>query len=335
MNLLLDQRETQASEQTPMPREFEYEPAPLTEEPVFEETPPSTSPMTDFYEYERPQKSKSYFFPVLLIVVLISAIAGATYFGFFYKPGDLDFLTTLWQKKQPTPSIVAPPTTVVLADTTRSEPAVEPVTSRPESSAVIVQPPATASATMTANDAISQMMNAVDKIVTLIPPSVSLSTLVMDESSFSLEVSSDSRDAMERFYADLKLQMPCELVFAPTTGKYQGVRSLMTGSLSARSADGAAVSDLSATDLCNELRKMAKTAGLAILEITPLKHVGKTPDRRTPIFIKTRGAMTEFASFNRLLVEKNWNLQPAKLILMTTKSKAMTFVLRLELARPA
>ncbi len=331
MNLLLDQRDTQASEQTPTPREFDYEPAPLSEEPVFDEPQQPQTPVTDFYEYERPHKAKSYFFPVLLIVVLIAAIAGATYFGFFYKPGDLDFISKLWKKKPPTPSIVEQPPVAALTDTNQTA---APVEAKP-ATAVGETKTATPVTTMTGSDPISQMMNAVDKIVTLVPASVALTTLVMDENSFSIEVSSDSRDAMERFYADLKVQMPCELVFSPTTGKYQGVRSLMTGNLGALTASGPPVTEMSPAELSTELRKIAKTAGLAIIEVTPLKNVGKNSNKRVPIFIKTRGTLPEFAAFSRSLVDKNWNLQPAKFILMNSKAQATTFVLRLELAQPA
>ncbi|HPI72688.1 MAG TPA: hypothetical protein PK843_04945 [bacterium] len=327
MNLLIDQREMMEAEAAPEPQPFDYEPAPTMEEPIFEQ--PARAASLDYLEYERPQKTKSYFFPVFMILLLLAAIAAATYFGFFYKPGDLDFLKR-WGKRGERPVSLAPP---------QEKPT--PVFPAPtaDAPADLVPPPAAATTVMkpvqTDDDALATVMTAFSKIIAVTPPAVKLGTLVMDHGSFSLEVSHIDRPTLEKLYSDLRQQIPCEFTTSPAAGQAGGMRTLMTATFTSPASSGWSQAGLNAETVSGEIRKLAQATGLSVVEITPQKTITKNNSRRTPIFIKVRGDQSEFEAFGRQLSAKGWNLQVAKLILLDSREAASTFVLRLELAQPA
>ncbi|NLP11381.1 hypothetical protein GX408_13385 [bacterium] len=342
MNLLIDQRQMTEAEAAPEPQPFEYEPAPALEEPIFEQSPRGAS--LDYLEYERPPKSKSYVFPILMILLLLAAIAAATYFGFFYKPGDLDFIKRLGKRsthpvsmapprEKPAPAVPATSDTALTVDTPTSS------ISPPVAESHVAAPPAVAP-TVTApmrtdGDVMATVMTVFSKILAATPPAVKLGTLVMDESSFSLEVTNPDRTTLEKLYADLRQQIPCEFTVSPTASQAGGMRTLMTATYAAPPSSGWSQTGLNAETVSAEIRKLARTTGLSVVEITPQKTIIKNNSRRTPIFIKVRGDQSEFEAFGRQLAAKGWNLQVAKLILLDSREAAATFVLRLELAQPA
>jgi len=345
MNLLIDQREMAEAEAAPEPQPFEYEPAPTMEEPIFEQ--PSRGASLDYLEYERPQKSRSYFFPVFMILLLLAAIAAATYFGFFYKPGDLDFIKRLGKRSERPVSMAPPqekpaPTIPATSDTvsttaTAETPAgsVPPIVDEPTVTAPPAITPKVTEPVRTDGDALATVIMGFSKIIAATPPAVKLGTLVMDESSFSLEVSNPDRPTLEKLYADLQQQIPCEFTASPTAGQTGSMRTLMTATFASPASSGWSQVGLNAETVSAEIRKLAQAAGLSVVEITPQKTITKNNSSRTPIFIKVRGDQSKFEAFGRQLVAKGWNLQVAKLILLDSRETASTFVLRLELARPA
>ncbi len=335
MNLLIDQREMTEAEAAPEPQPFEYEPAPAMEEPIFEQPPREAS--LDYLEYERPQKSKSYFFPVFMILLLLAAIAAATYFGFFYKPGDLDFIKRFGQRGERPASMAPPQEKPATAVPATSDAAVTKTPAETPSASVPppVIAPAVTAPVQTDGDALATVITVFSKIIAATPPAIKLGTLVMDESSFSLEVSNPDRPTLEKLYADLRQQIPCEFTASPTAGKAGGMRTLMTATFASPASSGWSQAGLNAETVSAEIRKLAQATGLSVVEITPQKPIAKNNSSRTPIFIKVRGDQSEFAAFGRQLAAKGWNLQVAKLILLDFREAASTFVLRLELAQPA
>jgi len=325
MNLLVDQREIESATQAPTDQPLDFESVPLQEEPPSK--PYTESPVSDYYDYERPEKGKSYFFPIFLIILLIAAIAAATYFGFFYKPGDLSFVSRLWKKTEQ-PVRMAPEK----AETTEQATSVTETAKVETAPATVPSPAKVMSAS--GQNSLLRLLDAFSNIMQALPAGIKLGTLFMDEGSFSLEISSAQRSDLERAMAEIKQRIPCEISLSPATAGKDGGRALLVGTFPATTETVPVMTQMNTPQLIEEVRRLAKAADLSIIDITPQKSVIKNDHRRTPIFIKVRGNQAGFVAFCRQLGEKNWGLQVAKLIMQAARTEGATFVLRLEMVQP-
>jgi hypothetical protein len=326
MNLLIDQREETTA--TPPPtEEYTYSAAPLPEEPVVSEAP--IEHPVDYFDYARTGKTqRNYIFPIALIIILLVAIAAATYFGFFYKPGDLNFLTKIWKKNKP--AVVQQPVVVtspLVADTTK------PVITPPKdtTSTVAAEPvkPTTPPPVVSGDKPIAKMAQTFFQLSGMIPSQVNVTTMVLDESSFSMEVTSDNKAAIENLFATVHKEWASDLTFSPASAT-AAVRGLITGSLSGAGADRTGLT-VNPQTVVQELERTARAAELKVIEITEIKNMNQAGARRVPIFIKVRGSRSGFQTFCANVANQDWNLHVGKFILLNSQGESATYVLRLEL----
>lgn len=280
----------------------------------------------DYFDYTRTGKSRrNYVFPIALIIILLTAIAAATYFGFFYKPGDLSFLTNRG-KKQPVAISKPVVTTPVVTDTTK------PVRATPrDPSAAVVPMPAqqTPPPAVSSDKPIARMAQTFAQLSAMIPSTVNVTTMVLDESSFSIEVSAESKAAIENLFTAVHNQWASDLSFSPSAGS-AAVRGLITGLLTSPGSDRAG-SSVNPQTVVQELERAAKAAELKVIEITEIKNMNQNSARRTPIFIKVRGTRAAFQMLCASAANQDWNLRVGKFILLNSQGESATFVLRLEL----
>lgn len=326
MNLLIDQREETAA--TPPPtEEYTYSAAPLAEEPVVSEAP--IEHPENYFDYAKPGKAqRNYIFPIALIIILLAAIAAATYFGFFYKPGDLNVLTKMWKKSKP--AVVQPPvviSTPAVVDTTR--PVLAPAKDTTRTVAPEPAKPTPATPAVSGDKPIAKMAQTFIRLNGMIPPQVTVTTMVLDESSFSMELASDNKAAIENVFAAVQKEWASDLSFSPTSAG-AAVRGLITGTLAAAAADRAG-STTNPQTVVQELERTARAADLKVIEITEIKTMNQAGARRVPIFIKVRGTRAAFQTFCANVATQEWNLHVGKFILLNSQGESATFVLRLEL----
>lgn len=318
MNLLFDQREEGKKEPS-----FE-EPRRLRDEDIqpFDEEPqdsPILERSPDFYDYDQKFKRKrSIIGPVFLIIILLGAIVAAAYFGFFYKPKD---------KLRPIAS-----STELDIQPEQVTPSTGPEQNQiPQEQPAEVIPPTTETTSAYTEASSPQYFST---ILSTITDDVRLNTLVLDETTFSMEVSANARSAIESFFAGLKAKIPVQLNFSPPSGYYKGARALISGSFSDTWRENKLSSPEITPDLVKrDIRSMATDVGVRVIEISTGKTIVRTDTKSTEIFVKVSGRVPQFETFFKQVLAKDWDLRLAKSILMYSPANTPIFVMRLEIVR--
>jgi hypothetical protein len=165
----------------------------------------------------------------------------------------------------------------------------------------------------------------------MISPQVTVTTMVLDESSFSMEVTSENKAAIENVFAAVHKEWASDLSFSPSAGG-AAVRGLITGTFSTTGGDRAGLT-VNPQAVAQELERTARTADLKVIELTEIKNMNQAGARRIPIFIKVRGTRSAFQTFCANVANQEWNLHVGKFILLNSQGDSATFVLRLELVQ--
>ncbi|MBN1542422.1 hypothetical protein JW992_09775 [candidate division KSB1 bacterium] len=306
MNLISDYRDQEDVGPT-LEREDPFE------EPKYESREPVAPHMnhTDFDFAPKRRRSSS---PWLIIFALLILIGTAVYWGFLRD--QVDF-ASIFSKK--TPVIDAPATDVVTQQPSTVQP---PTTDRPAEAVRPVKPSVGAE-----SGALGRTARIVDMVFSALHEDVRLSTLIMDEHSFSVEIAAKTRATLEAFYSKLNDSFSGTLSFSPSNTGIEA-RALITG-LFAEPAAGADVS-MSADQVLQNLRRHAASTNVQVIEAslgTTRRDAGRTI---TPLFFKIRGTRESCRTYLDQIVQENGRLRVAKIILMSTTGQQADLVLRLE-----
>lgn len=326
MNLLIDQDDQQKQQPPDEPQE-----TPETEMPQYEEGEPPLLADTprDVYRYDRSYvKKRSVVGPIVVIAVLLLIITVAAYFSFFYKPSEFAGYTPSEKSKFALQDSFAaqPPDEQVSQPADLSERV--PVTAKPERTV------APAIARQGANP-LSAAAKIISEILTPRPQDVTVGTVIIDDNSFSSEISSTSRSSIETYFAGLKAKLNGELSFSPSTGNYTGLRALITGSFASLHKEwqpGRQSIDI--PQLQQTLQRKARESGLRVVELSSEKARTISGAEHTPIFVKLSGNEDQFNEFCAKTAEEFQNIAVSKIIIMFSARRAPTFVLRLEALKP-
>lgn len=342
MNLLIDQREP-SQDQEPAWRQSGAE-TPVS--PLQEETsaPPTVETPLDYYHFDETDGHKrSLWGPLLIIVVLLAAIIAAAYYGFFYKSHELSSAvkpSTQLESPREMPTATTP-VTGTGAEEAVSQPATAPVSESPAAGAE-KEPPATMPAVTpresavltTAASGAAPLVRASELLTAILaarPGALQLNILIMDQGSFSAEVSADDRAAVESFAAALRSALPGGSSPTPPSGYYSGTRALVTGvypGLNPATMTPVEGSTLAAAK--QTLRSAAETAGLRLHEITQSRVIERSSGSWTPLFVKVSGREQQFSNYCQVLAAQLPAMRLDKIILEREGADAATGVLRLE-----
>ncbi len=329
MNLLIDQREDSGEKrQEWTPPIMDAPPPPVSEEPATAK-PPATEAPLDYYQFDDSEgRKRSILGPLIVILGLLGAIVAAAYYGFFYKSEDLRGYApaTVQTETQPEP-------TRPVVESTPTEPT--PAMAVPAETGVPPQSQAQAPPALPDYDAGQGPLQAAMQLITAVsaarPQEVRLTTLIMDESSFSAEVSSESRADIENYFAALQTKVPGQLSFSPSSGYYTGVRALINGTFAdINKTLQAATGEADLKSLKKELRQLAVENSFKSPEITFGKAVVRENRNSTPIFIKVVGSERDFEAYGRAIAQRYPYLTLHKIILMLKPAEKVTGVFRLE-----
>ncbi len=321
MNLLIDQDDQQQPQQNELPLQ-----TPEAEFPQTEEQGPYIPPDTpeEIFRYEPTYvRKRSILGPIFVITVLLIIIAVAAYFSFFYKSAEFEgYLPAEYKEKtvpEPTTSKAATAPTEPISEVSSQPQEIAPTTSLEPSKS-----------TSKPQNAITEAAKILSDIL-MQPTEINIGTVIIDESSFSAEISSQSRSAIEGYFAGLKAKLRSDLSFYPSTGNYSGVRALITGSFPAINKYATpSQSPVDVPRLKQMLNEKAQESGLKVVELTSEKARMIGGIWQTPIFFKVNGKTKQFQSFCDRIAENIGQMAVEKIIVMFPTKQSATFVLRLQ-----
>ena len=332
MNLLIDQKEqagVQESDWTPPTTEQPV--SPMVEDPFL--TKNLETPL-DYYNFDESEgRKRGILGPVLIIIFLLAAIGAAAYYGFFYKPKELkEFSGTVQQSTTP-----AAETAPVAAEPAPKDAAVTSTaggqSATPDAEAVATAPaPVLIEASMPEGASpLARGAAIMGGILAAKPAGLQVTTLILDQNSFSVEVSAEGRNAIESFVAALKSSVPGGLTASPSSGYYSGTRALVRGSFPALNpATATSVDAQGMLQVKQDLNTLAQAAGLKVIEISQLKPIVHEGQRRSLLFVKVSGSEGQFAQYCLNLASRLPQMRLDKIILQTDKAPTAVGVLRLE-----
>ncbi|HNR68513.1 MAG TPA: hypothetical protein PKN04_08435 [bacterium] len=315
MNLISDYREQQESD-------HEDEREDPFAEPEYEEKP-TISPnagaggLPEFPQHRRRSRS-----PWWLILALLLLISAAIYWGFLRDQNDLSSLFT----KEPSPVQIEESDDVKpKAGQTTTTPAEELVVP----GAVGVGSETTLEPTAVIPGALGRTAQLMSWFSEALPKDMRLTTLIMDETSFSAEISAADRQALDAFYQRLQDRFPGKVTFSPTTGT-SGTRTLLSGLYDSPVAPVSASASTAQGILAN-LQSHASTTGVQIID-SGADSPRQRADQKTvtPLFVKVRGTNNGCLNFIRRIAQENGAVRVSKVILLSNTDQQSDLVLRLE-----
>jgi hypothetical protein len=333
MNLLIDQDD----QQNPQPIEEPQE-TPEVSPQIYSEPASTLPPDTpeDYYRIDREYtKKRNVVGPVVIIMFLVLVIAAAAYFSFFYKSSEFPGYTPMSEKK----TVVDSTATVIpsVAAPADEKPATSPPPAVDNTEAKVTQPktttiPENARPASSEGGPISRAAQMVSEIVDAAPEAVKVGTVVVDDNSFSAELSGSSRSVIETFYASMKSKFGGDLSFSPVGGGAGGARALYTGNFHSGADEGIpAPSGVDAAAAEKIIRQAISEKGLKVVELSRSKPRTAVDVKKTPFFIKVSGSSQAFNSFCSVIEQSSTPFAFSKIIALFTSRQQATYVLRLEL----
>jgi len=325
MNLLIDQED----QQNPQPME-ELQETPEGPPQIYAEPAPTLPPDTpeDYYRIDREYtKKRSVVGPVVIIVFLVLVIAAAAYFSFFYKSSEFPGYTPMSAKKPNAVDSTAAMIPKAEEKTVTSEPAAQVMGSQPKTAVI----PEAVRPTVVEGGPISRAAQLAGQIVEAAPEAVTVATVVVDDNSFSAELSAGSRPVIETFYAGLRSKIGGDLSFS-SVGGGGGARALFSGNFHSGSGEAAsAAAGVDATAAEKMIRQAISEKGLKLVELSRSKPRSLAGTTKTPFFIKVSGSLEAFKTFCSAVEGSATPFVFSKIIALFSSRQQATFVLRLEL----
>ncbi len=325
MNLLTDHRDYKyEQDETPVVDELPGEPAATT----FDETTPfePVAAGHDMPSFEKRRKGSMA--PLIVIFVLIVSIAAIAYFGFL-RSGDGPADTPIADQTEPEqteqgtrqPSEAAEPSQDNQTDQPQSQTQQQPIGQERRPSQV---------SAATGESNLARAAVQIRSAFAGLSPNIKLATLIVDENSFSVEVTASSRNTLEAYYTGLKERLDGQLSMAPSPGTGAEARALITGMNNDSDDLASLVSSLSPQDLLSRLSEQARQAGLRVLESTQRSPIRQAGFVRTPVFIKLAGSRSKCEAFISQIATMGLEVKLSKIIYLTQNTDSANFVVLLE-----
>jgi len=309
MNLIKDLRE---EDKNTSEKEFHEEPFPSMpgKEENLADTPsnaPLTSPAVDdeIPSYERRKKRSGL--PAAVIGIVFLAAIVIVYFGFFRKGKETPATGSIAEK--------------VVAD---SSAVAHKVDSSTTEHGQAKQGQAVSTSTATENS-LAGLGDVMSGITHAMPPGTRLNSLFLDDGIFSVEIEGSKQD-LEKYRTDLKAQLPASVSLNSSRAISAG-KVLISGTFPIVGAAGSIVPPTGPV-VQKTLREMASKAGAKVLSLSIGRSLVLRETKRSPVFIKLSGNYSQFKSFYTSLIQKDWNMQVSKIIIMPAVGGRANLVLR-------
>ncbi len=334
MNLLTDQRERQEKNSF---LDESIIPSPalhlVDDEKIDLPKADMSLPLPDSGGFERGSpKAKRFVVSFLLIFAFLGIIGGAVYYGYFYKrPPKVTVVPDTPFEGTKADTVAAQQTPAVQAESPK---ATEDADSTSPVAAAETLPetrPATGSSLLMA---CAQNLSA---ILESKPADVKMATLILDETSFSAEVVSNTRASAEEFQTRLKNRLGGIISFAPASGAPGGVRTLISGNISVVGQEAAVGtgSRMGAGELRAKLSELSGQAGTKLVELSVGDRISVGGVAKVPVFVKVIGAPAQCQEYLDRIAKTGLQFRVAKIIVIAGDSQLASMVLRLELLQPA
>ncbi|NIA29284.1 MAG: hypothetical protein GWP06_05125 [Actinobacteria bacterium] len=309
MNLLKDLREEDKN--TPE-KEFHEEPFPAM--PGKEENladtrsnAPLTSPAADdeIPSYERRKKRSGL--PAAIIGIVFLAAIVIVYFGFFRKG-----------KETPATGSIAKN---VVTDSSAVTHKVD-LPSTKHGGEKQERPVSTSTATENPLTGLGDIMY---DITHAMPPGTRLNSMFLDDGVFSVEIEG-SKQKLEKYQTDLKAQLPASVSLNSSRAISAG-KALISGTFPVVGAKGSTAAS-GRPAIQKALREMASKAGVKVLDLSIGRSLVLRETKKMPVYIKLSGNFLQFQNFYNNLIQKDWNMQVSKMIIMPAAGGRANLVLR-------
>jgi len=337
MNLLTDQREQQES------KSFLGEsiiPSPamqLVDDEQFNAAKVDISlPSPGGGEYDKDhKKGKSFLVSFLLIFAFLGIIGAAVYYGYFYEKPPKPAIVLENPPAETTIDTVATQQTPVVQTPVAQTENLEPASDTSKTAAISEPPREVAMGTTTS--VLMACAKNLNVILESRPADVKIATLIMDETSFSAEVISDSRANAEAYHGRLKDQLRGIVSLSPSSGVSGQAHTLISGSLAMGGADQAvgSLTQVTGATLRSKLSELSGQAGTKLAELGIGDRMRAEGVAKVPVFIRVTGSQEQCQEYLNQIAKAGYNFRVAKIIMMASNPQAASLVLRLELLQPA
>ena len=308
MNLLRDKREQRWRASAD---ELFNEPKSDPEEDIrIPEAMPGPSTVEQFSDFHRQPREKSSLVPFLIIFASLAVLFTIIYFAFFRSTQTPEMAQLPPSGQTPTLEQIPAeqPTTII----TSGESAVQP------------------SAALPSDTGVTSLAGVVAVVNQALSGDVRLATLFMDESTFSVEVTSAGPTSLTNFINTLKQKLPTDFSFSTVPASNFTNRLLVNAIFPAMKGSVSSAATLSAAQLRNEVVTMVRDSGTALDEITISEPRIWNQMKRSDIYLKTRGSLAQCQAMLEKYHQKGWNSKILKVIAMPLDANLINFVLRFQ-----
>lgn len=164
--------------------------------------------------------------------------------------------------------------------------------------------------------------NMMSTLLGSIPSSSRLSTLFMDDGSFSIEVSGPRSD-LEKYQNDLKRDLSSAKI---SHGAISGGKTLISGTFP-MAANSSSASGVGKDKVLSDLTSLSGSTGVRVVEKSA-KDLGAGGSAKSEIFLKVSGSVDQCQNVLKGFADKNWNVQISKVLLLPMNQQRANLVLR-------
>ncbi len=173
----------------------------------------------------------------------------------------------------------------------------------------------------------------VDNFLNALPASVSLSSLFIDENTFSVGVSTTSSSALSSYYQSLSSSLPAGAAIT-TEPKLTGRQTLIAGTYSNVSPQRG-TNPISAANMRTQINNIINKNSVLKHEITVGAPKAWNSGKRSLVFVKISGQMNNCQNVVTDIFNSGWDVSLSKIIVMPVNKSNGTLVLRFFLNNPA
>ncbi len=179
----------------------------------------------------------------------------------------------------------------------------------------------------------AQVMNS---LVNSIAADMKISTLYLDENTFSMEVKTSSQAAIDKMYATLKSALPVNASIT-SEPKIVNSTSIVAGTFTVAAAQERPASSQAndSATLNAELSALITKSNTQKIELSIESARRWNNKMRVPIFIKVEGSVSNCQKLVNEVLKSDRDYQVSKVILMPSTLQSSVLVIRLFLLYPA
>jgi hypothetical protein len=165
-----------------------------------------------------------------------------------------------------------------------------------------------------------------------LPPDITIGTLYMDESTFTVDITSSEN--VGSFYSMLTGKCPSSVTFSPLHPAGVNERTLITGTINLTDQDFIQRTASSNGNIENDIQSISTDVGVQIINLNIGQSRSFDNFKSTEIFIKVDGSFLQCQAFFEGIAQKRWNLRVSKILFIPTTGHNANLVLRLQKIEP-